>query len=514
VTQPLVQLDNADVTLNGRHILHSISWRLLPGEHWAILGGNGSGKSTLLRLVRGELWPDPPGGRRFYAIDGIAQSSAVGIQQAMPCVSPELQQRYLREERNLSVRQVIESGFEGGDFVYQTITAARRKSAAHLARRVGVAGLLHRDAQELSTGELRRVLIARALAGKPRVLVCDEICDGLDAPARAALLAMLDRLARCGTQLLITTHRPDEVIASITHWLRLEKGRVIGQSDSPPLPPFDVPPLGGPRSDASDLGGRRPAAAGTPNGRARKMKGRRFIHIRNAAVFLGERPVLRDLNWEMREGENWAVVGPNGAGKSTFLRLVVGDLQPAWGGEVKRFEFTSRNTIWEIKRRFGFVSPELQANYREDITGAEVVGSGFFSSVGKTRRLVPNQRARVDALVRQLGLEALANRNARQLSYGEFRKLLLARALVHRPRILVLDEPFDGLDAGSRSVLKGLLERIAAGGTSLLVVTHHQADLPACTSHVACLKNGRLKIRTRLNSSATGRAGFFSGDQS
>src|SRR6266487_1054975 len=181
MTRPLVSLENVDVALDGQTILRAISWRLMPGEHWAILGGNGSGKSTFLRLVRGELWPAPGRGKRSYAVHGKEQATAVGVKAAMALVSPELQQRYLRQEWRLTGRQVIESGFGGGDYVYERLKRKQADAVARAAQWMGTEKLLRRNAQELSTGELRRLLIARALAGAPRVLACDEICDGLDA---------------------------------------------------------------------------------------------------------------------------------------------------------------------------------------------------------------------------------------------------------------------------------------------------------------------------------------------
>ncbi len=501
MTRPLVKIENVDVALDGKTILRDVSWRLRPGEHWAVLGGNGSGKSTLLRLIRGELWPAPARGQRVYALDGEEQSSAVGVKEAMPLVSPELQQRYLQQEWRLTGRQVIESGFGGGDYVYQRLTAGQARSVARVARLMDAEDLLGRNVQELSTGELRRVLIARALAGAPRVLVCDEICDGLDAAARGGLLQTLNDVARRGTQLLFTTHRSEELPPALTHWLVLEKGRVVEsarlKANTARRAKTLLPP--GPTFDSRNLR-LTPDAAGQRH----RVSSQPLVSIRDASVFLGRRRVLRDVNWELRAGEHWAVLGSNGAGKTTFLKLVIGDLHPALGGRVRRFEFTSRNTLWEVRRRIGWVSPELQTSYREDINGAEVVGSGFFSSIGLRRRLTPRQRRRVEAVMDGLGIASLAAKNARQVSFGEFRKLLLARALVQGPALLVLDEPFDGLDAASRRGMAAALERVAAKGTSLLVVTHHADDLPACTTHVARLAGGNLVFQgTRREFMAT-----------
>jgi ABC-type molybdenum transport system ATPase subunit/photorepair protein PhrA len=152
-----------------------------------------------------------------------------------------------------------------------------------------------------------------------------------------------------------------------------------------------------------------------------------------------------------------------------------------------------------VKRRIGSVSPELQAAYQADVTGADVIGSGFHSSVGRTRKLKARQRRRVAEIARWLGISPLLSAMASRVSYGEFRKLLLARALVHEPKLLLCDEPFDGLDAPSRRAMAAALERVAVNGTSLVVVTHHADELPACTTHVARLAAGRIAFQGPAN---------------
>ena len=472
---PLIRLENVNVALDGRTVLRALNWRLRPGESWAVLGGNGAGKSTFLKLIRGEIAPAPGGGgRRVFAFDGDEQTTAVGVQEKMPLVSPEFQERYLRMEWSRTAAEVVESGIGGGDYLYRRATQAERDRAGEAVRMLGIRPLLQRNIQELSTGELRKVLIARALAGAPRVLVCDEVCDGLDAKSRAGLLAALGRIARAGTQLIFTTHRAEELIPAITHRLVLRDGRIVEER------------AGEPGRSAASSTPRRNANLSTSDA------GPPLVRIEGASVFLGNVATLRNISWEWRAGEHWALTGPNGAGKTTFLKLVCGDVHPAFGGRVHRFEFTPGSTLWELRRKIGFVSPGLQASYREPLSGAEVIASGFFSSVGLMQRPSTAQLAQALALAKRLGFAALAGRNTMQMSYGEFRKILLARALVHQPEALVLDEPFDGLDVESKAKLAETLERIAAHGTSLLVVTHHKSDLPACISHLAHMDRGRI----------------------
>jgi molybdate transport system ATP-binding protein len=478
VTEPLVELNNVNVFISGSRVLAEIRWTLLSGQHWAVLGANGSGKSTFLKLVRGEVWPEPGRGTRIYRLGG-EQRTAVGIKEQMPLVSPEAQDRYLQIEWTHRALEVIYSGFAGTDYLFHKPTAAQRAIANKLIRLLGVEGLLQRNVQELSTGELRRVLIARALVRRPKVLLLDEVCDGLDAPTRRTLLRALENVACSGTQLLFTTHRDEELIPSITHALRLKDGQIVFQGPLKSLP--------------------KTARARTKQAAPKQKVGNRvLIHIEGADVYLNRARVLSRLTWQMRDGQNWAIFGGNGAGKSTFLKLVCGDIHPAAGSQVRRFEFTPRNTLWELRKRIGFLSPALQAAYRERLNAREVVASGFFSSVGLLDRVTRAQWRRVDNLLAAFGMSGLAKHSASAMSYGEFRKVLLLRALVHHPVLVVCDEPFDGLDATAKRSFAEALDHVASNGTRLLTVTHHIDDLPAATTHALVLENGRIVCQGEL----------------
>jgi molybdate transport system ATP-binding protein len=246
--EPLIELRNVSVVLNGNAILRDLSWQLGREEHWAISGRNGSGKSTFLKLIRGEIWPSPGKGERICRIAGLEKETALALKQRVAIVSPELQDRYLQEEWRLTALQVVYSGFLNGDYLYERPTAKQKEFAATVIDVLGIGPLLRRNVQQLSTGELRKVLIARALAGKPFILALDEVCDGLDASARRDLLGRLEQIARSGTQIVFATHRREELFAAITHELVLEKGRMVssgrrrecdaasGVRESPPLP--------------------------------------------------------------------------------------------------------------------------------------------------------------------------------------------------------------------------------------------------------------------------------------
>jgi molybdate transport system ATP-binding protein len=475
--QPLIRLQNVDVAVAGKLILQKIHWELCSGQNWAIVGRNGSGKSTFLKLVRGEIWPLPSCGKRSYFFDGREQTeTAIGVKDRFSAVSPELQERYLQQDSRLTAREVVFSGFANTDYVYSTPTAAQRAAAQAIVQLLGIEELLRRNVQQLSTGELRKVLIARALTGHPLVLILDEVCDGLDVGSRETLRATIQRVAQSGTQVLYATHREEELIPAITNVLELQDGRILSSTVAEKSRPINL-------SEVLPTANRTPAAQGA---------GRLIIQIDGANVYLGRKRVLRNIDWQMHENEHWAVVGANGAGKSTFLKLVVGDLHPAAGGVVRRWDFDRTNTLWDIRRRVGFLSPELQANHTTKVRAEEVVASGFFGSVGLPKKSTAQQRQRARRLMGHFGATHLAQRRVGELSYGEFRKILLLRALVHGPQLLVCDEPFDGLDAHSRRDFCSALEAVARNGTQLLIVTHHVNELPRCITHTLLLDKGRI----------------------
>ena len=203
-----------------------------------------------------------------------------------------------------------------------------------------------------------------------------------------------------------------------------------------------------------------------------------LFRLRNVSVYLDRKPILKNLDWEMRPGEHWAITGPNGSGKSTFLKLLLGELHPAIGGSIQRFGEPQRHTLWEIRARTGYVGPDLQTAYRDALTAREVVASGWFASIGLLDAVTRAQWRRVDEVLAQLSLSNLAREQFLHLSYGQRRRVLLARALVHRPKVLLLDEPLDGLDAESLARMRRHLSELSQTGIALVVVTHRHEELP------------------------------------
>jgi molybdate transport system ATP-binding protein len=514
----LIRLEGVNVALNGQRVLHDVSWELRRGENWAVLGPNGAGKSTFLRLLRGEVWPAPAdGGVRLYNFDGRPTASPIGVKRRMAIVSAEQQQRYLRVHgRNygddfhaprITAREIVFTGLLDSELVTRRPTPAEAERVTHTLCAVGLDALADVPFDKLSQGQLRKTLIARALISQPDVLILDEVGVGLDAHSRRALLDMIQQVAEQGTQVLMTSHRRDELLPAITHVMELKHGRIAAVRRRETAAEHH------PMTGSADAWQPLDAATIVRRSQASPRSSPFLINITNASVALdeGSTVVLHDVTWRMNEGEHWMILGDNGVGKSTLLRLILGELWPAHGGKIERFSYdaqiTSRNgnhaaasnglrSVWEIKKRIGYVSCEFQARYHADLTAEQVIASGFFASIGWLQPLTRAQKQRVQEVLAQFDLQPLAKRSILEMSYGQARRVLVARALVNNPRLLILDEAFDGLDANSRAGLITMLEAIARH-TGIILVTHHPADVLPCITHRMVIARGRIASQER-----------------
>ena len=482
--RPLIEIEHVFVTYPGteRHILNDFNLTLYEGEHAVIRGGNGAGKSTLLRLLRGEQWPDQIDHRRagqvlWHGPEG-ADPSPLSGRKVTSLVSAMQQERVVHQEWRVDGERLVLGGFSDAIYIAQQPTSEMCETAYQLVRLLGGVHLLKKPVTAMSQGQLRLMLVARSLVRKPEVLLLDEVTDGLDARARNTLLDALERASELST-LVMTTHRPETLPSWIGRQIVLENGKAV---DGPMLETAVEPEKEpAPVASAPELKGIRGCSA--------------RIAIKDASVFIDRVPVLYDINWTMNPGENWAVLGGNGAGKSTLLRLLAGDEIVAYGGEIVR-ELPRQGGVVDrlevLRKGVRLVSDRQQATYTYDITGEELVFSGIDNSVGVYREPSEKELAQVTDILASLHLEFLAKRTIRSCSTGEFRRLLLARALAGEPDLLLLDEPFSGLDAPSRNEFFALLNQLARQGVQMILVTHHKADIFPAITHMLQLENGRI----------------------
>jgi molybdate transport system ATP-binding protein len=225
-----------------------------------------------------------------------------------------------------------------------------------------------------------------------------------------------------------------------------------------------------------------------------------LVEMRDLSVRAGRKWILRGLSWTIRAGERWAVFGPNGAGKTTLLNLIQGDHPQAYALDLRLFGRSSDSTqaVWEARERIGWLSPELHLHHPEDWPVLDVVCSGYFNSLGLHQPCSRRQRAVARRWLVELGLGGCGQRGFGELSAGQQRLALLARAVVKRPRLLILDEACQGLDAGHRGAVLAAVDRLVEGtGAALVFTTHRREELPQCVTKVLSLKAGHGVLCTR-----------------
>lgn len=495
--EPLFILNSVSVTHKGNgdepeiKALDDINWTVRKNEHWAVLGHNGAGKSTLLRVVLGNQWPDKRTGITWF-IDGKPETSPIAAKPHMAVVSPELQAEYLRKGWNITGEEALLTGFSGTSLLYGAPSEEEKHAMKLLARELSaslnIEPLLHTPVSAMSQGQLRRVLLARAMVAKPRFLVLDEFSDGLDAASGKDLHDILNRIAQT-TTLIIAAHRVDDLPPCVTHALALRGGRIFASGPLREVLPVSIL--------AHEHREEEKKALPAPSGAARRVpvSGEPVLELEHIDLFLDGVQVLTDINWTVREGEHWTVTGENGAGKTSLLRMLWGEDHHAWGGELRWFGKSGPFFMPDLRQRLGLVSDRLQAMYHPDLCGEDIVLSGFFGSVGLYDTPTEEMRETAEACMRRLGIAQYAMQQARHMSYGRLRRFLLCRSIVHSPKLLLLDEPCSGLDCDSRAAFLETLDSLAETGTQLVYITHRQQEQLRCITHTLRLHEGRVLYR-------------------
>lgn len=456
MNEPVVELDRVTVAHPGSPVvLHDFSWTIREGETWAVIGPIGSGKTTLAEALLGKH-PTPHGAIRWPLLDRLR---AAGRQVNYP--SEVIRHVTFKEESRLFsyAGHYYQQRFEFADAdepltladYLRAGTSATDAEVREAAKRLGVEAQLSLGFIKLSNGQTRRARIARALLSKPELLVLDTPFLGLDPTGRAALTDMLGDLVKAGLRLVLIC-RPNEVPPWVTHILEC----------------------------GAKAQGPRPLGVAEP-----------VIELRNVGVAHGGRTILHDITWTVRAGERWAVLGPNGSGKTTLLSLLCGDHPQAYANDVRLFgrRRGTGESIWDVKRNVGLVSPELHLYFNQPLTAERAIATGFFD-VLTDHPTAPEQVATVRELMGHFGITHLADRMFRRLSTGEQRLVLFARAVLKRPPLLILDEPFQGLDDATVARLRTWIDANFAPDQTLLFVSHLPEEIPHSVAHILRLQTG------------------------
>jgi len=437
-----------------------------PNQSWAFIGSNGSGKSAFSSLVQGLL-----------SITSGQYTKPEDI--SFSAVSFEAQQALIDREQERDDSDITNEVWQGTP-VIELLQEVSNDSDSILAwcEQFSINHILEKGFRKLSTGESRKVILIRALLQKDTVLVLDEPFDGLDAKSQQVLRDILHNQHQQGRSIIFILNRIDEVPNWINHLgvlhnLRLiaqgEKEQVLNSDTVKAFLTFNNNQLVLPEKDPciSDL---------SPNIQT-------LVTLKSGKVAYSDRLIFEGLNWQIQRGEHWAVLGPNGCGKSTLLNLISGDHPQCYSNDLTVFGIKrgSGESIWDIKQHIGLISASLQWNYKAGTNVISTVLSGLFDSIGLYNQVEEHQKNLAMDWLKQVHLEDKANEPLHKLSYGEQRLVLICRAMIKQPALLILDEPCQGLDDANRQLILGFIELLAQQqNTSLLYVTHHAADLLSC----------------------------------
>ncbi len=533
--QRFISVERCSVWARDQQVIQSFSWSLQEGQTWLVTGPSGGGKEYFIQALvnqressrKSVFRPESPslvscaepsldnyaGGQYFNKFSDTTQ-----------LVSLETAAALIQEERDRDEGDFIEGGIDIGrtaaSFMCEVLPEPVEMAALQQFPQVqlcGVASVLHRGVKYLSTGEVRRVLLCRSLLSSCQLLILSEPFAGLDVQSRSILKNFFsERMASHeAPSIMFAMESVDlegfqEIPAGITHVVEFAEGRLSFQGRIQEYKNLLVTrekEAGGEEQQQAlrhhtestfhelhsqqNLFSSHPSAE-TPE--ASQNQPEILVDMQDVRVAWGDKVVLNKLTWQVRAGEHWLVRGPNGSGKTTLLELITGDNMQVFCNNVSIFgrRRGTGETIWELKEKMGIVSYRLHLEYRM-VGGTDIEAvllSGFHDSIGLYQQRSQVEQMAVERWLEIGGFQGRGHEAFSSLSYGEQRAILILRAAVKCPPLLILDEPCHGLDGNQRSRILHLLETIAATGTTtLLHVTHDVTEVLPCEQHILELES-------------------------
>lgn len=465
----------------------AVNFEALAGEHIAIVGRNGSGKSMLVDMLTGRhplLLHDPE--YDFSPSEKPLVSDNIRYITFRDCYGGDNERTYYLQQR-WNYHDIDESTPTTGALLEEAFlqsgpdTARRRTFQRRLYELFGLDRLADKYIILLSSGELRKYQLAKSLFSEPRILVMDNPYIGLDAETRDQLTLLLeDLVGNMSIQLILVLAKTDDIPALITHVVEVSDMQV-GEKKT-----RDAYLAQRKMKQEHVLTEEKAGAILSLPYQNGEYHSEEVVRLNDVSIRYGSRTILDHVNWTIRNGECWSLSGRNGSGKSTLLSLVCADNPQAYACDISLFGIPrgTGETIWEIKRHIGYVSPEMHRAYRKDLPCVRIVASGLKDSVGLYVKPTDTEYATCRWWMDIFGLSEMYERPFLSLSSGEQRLVLLARAFVKDPELLILDEPLHGLDDTNRQMVRDIINAFARRrNKTIIMVTHYQEELPECIKH-------------------------------
>lgn len=465
-TDNLVEIKNAVPRINTLAFSQPINWAVKDNQHWAIIGPNGGGKTLLIDILLG---------KHALRSGEIISKDNISINSIVKCVAfrdiysfADIQNSYYQQRWNAGDEHDV-------PIVRDLFSKAEREWVEMLIAAFKIEDLVEKPINLLSSGELRKTLIVRSLLTKPRILILDNPFIGLDTKSREVLNEVLSKLSRLeNLQIILILSHPKDLSAIITHILPIKDKNllpIISRKEF--LEDISLQKNLFNTENKADI-------SALLNSSTEQFLFENALLFKNIHIRYGTRTILKELNWQVKRGEKWALLGENGSGKSTLLSLVSGDNPQAYANDITLFDRKrgSGESIWDIKKHIGYISPEMHLYYLKNVRCIDVVGSGFFDTIGLYKKCSEEQEIVALEWMKVFGIENIKDTSFLNLSTGEQRLVLLARVFVKNPDLLILDEPLHGLDAANKYRIKKIIEDFCTNDKALIYVTHYEDEIP------------------------------------
>lgn len=473
-----IKIQGVSIELGGKRLLENISINIRDGEQWAISGPSGSGKSLLAKAIAGRIFFR--GSIQFRDHNNQYCNPKIELveQQHLFSNKSNVQQFYYQQRFNATEAEDTETV----EAVLNSLGIGVDKEWINFFE---LSALLGKPLIQLSNGENKRLQLAKAMMQSPELLILDNPFVGLDKTGRNSLQTALDKISVLGTSILLIA-AVDDLPKSISHVAIINHGRISACTSKTDL----CMPLTTDKTFES-------LPSPTTIQERFKVPDTAFtvaVKMNDVTIAYNGNQILSHINWTVKKGERWCVSGPNGSGKSTLLSLINADNPQAYANDISLFDQRrgTGESIWDIKKKIGYVSPELHLFFDRGATGFEAIASGLFDTIGLFRKPSRSETETIEAWMNCMMISSIQEKRLHQMSLGEQRIVMLTRALVKSPPMLVLDEPCQGLDREQTVKFNQVIDLICQSSqTTLVYVSHYERDIPSCITHHYKLNAGK-----------------------
>ncbi|PKQ63407.1 ABC transporter [Labilibaculum filiforme] len=496
IHETVISFEDVNVQYRNRILLENITLSVKRGEQWAIVGAGGSGKSALLRAITGKFHiskgvfthpylnqkakKENPNTALFNWKNLISELAAKHhFTNLSNTTSFYYQQRFNSSDSEDT--QTVEQYLSETKAVCPPASWTLEK----VLLRLRLQDLKKKHLIKLSNGETKRLLIAKALLKNPSLLLLDNPLTGLDIASRTDIDQLITEISDSGISIIMATS-PFEIPDAITHIAILDHGKIVQVLTKAAFSPEKVPSSVLPEMNIPELEKLLTLE--------KQQTFRTIVEMKDVVIKYGENTIIDRVNWTIKQGERWALLGANGAGKSTLLSLINGDNPQAYANHISLFNVKrgSGESIWDIKKKIGFVSPEFFQYFPNGNNCLQVIESGFYDTLGLFRKSNAEKAEISKRWMRLLEIEATAPLRFKEVSASTQRLCLLARALVKNPPLLIFDEPTQGLDTHQQENFKHIVEKICEhSNVSLIYVSHYQHEIPKSVTKILKLEAGK-----------------------